>query len=394
MKKIVFSFFFLAPSLLKVLLFGNSPSLLSPKGRRWIIMSITFFFLPFLWKGAGVGSQVITIPTVFQVVYFDGDSVGQSVPDSMLFKQLQVLNEDFRRMNADSCSAAPWGAVAADCEIQFCLATQDPQGNPTNGITRTPTTFNQIPPGNMVKAIAPIWDRDRYLNIWVCNGDNASTFPGEPALTDGVVLYYFRIKYPATTKGRLGTLFVSRWLNLWPIDYWANCADNDSVPDTPNTTSNCFNSPPPCNLFDSCNVSVPAMCCNFQSNSVDCACLFTMGQKARMRAALTGPRASLLTSNACLPVGVQENLFNNTVNIYPNPTSGVFNVQMSKLADMQMKDIEVYNMLGERIYQSAHPHIRTSSHLQIDLSSQPDGIYFVRVNTEKGVVSKKVVVMK
>ncbi|MBI4930338.1 MAG: T9SS type A sorting domain-containing protein [Bacteroidetes bacterium] len=78
------------------------------------------------------------------------------------------------------------------------------------------------------------------------------------------------------------------------------------------------------------------------------------------------------------------------INIYPNPTSGQFNVQMSGLANMQMNSIEVYNVFGECI----HQHISTSSHQQIDLREAPEGIYFVKIETEQGIVSKKVVLMR
>ena len=42
--------------------------------------------------------------------------------------------EDFRRTNSDANGTWP---QAVDSEIEFCLATVDPNGNPTNGITRT-----------------------------------------------------------------------------------------------------------------------------------------------------------------------------------------------------------------------------------------------------------------
>ena len=51
--------------------------------------------------------------------------------------QLDVLNEDFRRLNGDSVNTPDvFDSLAADCQIEFCLAQQDAGGNPTTGIMR------------------------------------------------------------------------------------------------------------------------------------------------------------------------------------------------------------------------------------------------------------------
>ncbi|MBI4945196.1 MAG: T9SS type A sorting domain-containing protein [Bacteroidetes bacterium] len=73
--------------------------------------------------------------------------------------------------------------------------------------------------------------------------------------------------------------------------------------------------------------------------------------------------------------------------VYPNPTTGKANVQMSKLENVQIK---IYDVLGEYIYQ----HIGTFSNLQIDLSSQPNGIYFLKMKTEQGIVNQKLIINK
>ncbi|MBI4929594.1 MAG: T9SS type A sorting domain-containing protein, partial [Bacteroidetes bacterium] len=75
--------------------------------------------------------------------------------------------------------------------------------------------------------------------------------------------------------------------------------------------------------------------------------------------------------------------------IYPNPTSGVFNVQMSQFENLKMKDIEIYNMYGEKV--PAHFQINSFSNSQIDLSSQPAGIYFIELKTSKDNYHGKVV---
>ncbi|MEO1449468.1 MAG: zinc metalloprotease, partial [Bacteroidota bacterium] len=82
--------------------------------------------------------EPIVIPVVFHVVY---NTEQQNISEAQLLDQLRVLNEDFRRLNADTVNTpAVFDSVAADINVEFCLATIDPDGNPTTGITRTFTT--------------------------------------------------------------------------------------------------------------------------------------------------------------------------------------------------------------------------------------------------------------
>ena len=77
--------------------------------------------------------MLITIPVVFHVLY---NTAAENISDAQIMSQLQILNDDFRRLNADQDNV--W-AQAADTQIEFCLATQDPNGNPTDGILRVST---------------------------------------------------------------------------------------------------------------------------------------------------------------------------------------------------------------------------------------------------------------
>ena len=85
-----------------------------------------------------------------------------------------------------------------DSNIQFELASEDPEGNEASGITRTATTVASFGPDNSVKSKntggADAWPADRYLNIWVCNLSQSllgyAQFPGGPAATDGVVILH------------------------------------------------------------------------------------------------------------------------------------------------------------------------------------------------------------
>ena len=197
---------------------------------------------------ARVVFDVITIPVVVHVVY---NTAVQNISDSQIDSQIRILTEDYRMQNADiSKIPEPFKPLAADAKIEFKLAVRDPDGNPTNGITRTftrETSFDSF--SNPVKFNSTggkdAWPRDKYLNIWVCNLSGGllgySQFPGGPAATDGVVMdyQYFGDIGTATApfdKGRTTTQEVGYWLNLrhiWGDDFGA-CTGSDQVDDTPN----------------------------------------------------------------------------------------------------------------------------------------------------------------
>lgn len=129
---------------------------------------------------------VITIPVVVHIIY-NGEAigVGANISDAQIQSQIDVLNEDFRRLNTNILSVpAAFKGVSTDPLIQFCLAQQTPEGTITNGITRrlkpTQEQYNQGPqpvPADLQclnrliieRIIKPntIWNRDKYLNIWV-----------------------------------------------------------------------------------------------------------------------------------------------------------------------------------------------------------------------------------
>jgi hypothetical protein len=259
-------------------------------------------------------SIAVTIPVVFHVVY---NNATENISDARLQEQLTVLNEDFRKLNADrTLIPTTWQGIAADCEINFCLATVDPNGNATTGITRTFTNTTTFSTNDAMKFSSSggkdIWDRNRYLNIWVCDLGSSllgyAQFPGGAASTDGVVLHYaYTGKTGATSpfnKGRTGTHEVGHWLNLYHIwgDDGGACTGSDQVSDTPNQ-ANSSSGCPSGTRTDACTASSPGiMWMNYMDYTNDaCMYMFTAGQKARVQAlfAAGGARASLLTSNGC-----------------------------------------------------------------------------------------------
>lgn len=258
-------------------------------------------------------ATVVTIPVVFHIVYSNST---QNISDSKCIEQLNQLNLDFARLNADaSKTPSAFLGVAADTKIQFCLAQRDPSGNPTNGIIRKSTSTTSFSSDDKVKSSSTggdnAWPSANYLNIWSCNLSNGllgyAQFPGGSASTDGIVLLFSSIgsvASPGTAApynlGRTATHEVGHWLNLRHIWGDANCG-SDLVGDTP--TQQTSNGGCPAFPKVTCsNGPNGDMFMNYMDYTDDgCMNMFTAGQATRMNAlfASGGARASLLTSLGC-----------------------------------------------------------------------------------------------
>ncbi|MFN2617878.1 MAG: zinc metalloprotease [Thermoleophilaceae bacterium] len=249
--------------------------------------------------------RLITIPVVVHVVHRTDE---ENISDTQVKSQIEALNRDFRAKNTDKRKLpGAWKSLATDTKIQFALATKDPTGKRTSGITRTATTAASFRPDNGVKSkrrggVNP-WPTDRYLNFWVCNlGDGLlgyAQFPGGPAATDGVVILYTAFGTQGTAKapynkGRTATHEVGHFLNLRHI--WGDrndCSGNDFVADTPAAQQANFGKPRFPHI--TCHNGPDGdMFMNYMDYVDDAAMvMFTTGQSARMNAALAGPRKKL-----------------------------------------------------------------------------------------------------
>ncbi|MCS6991523.1 MAG: M43 family zinc metalloprotease [Chitinophagales bacterium] len=286
------------------------------KSRREAIEQFTQKWIA---ENAGAPRTVYTIPVVFHVVY---NTSAQNISDAQIMAQLDQLNADFRRTNSDASNTpSVWQSTAADCEIQFCLAQRDPNGNPTNGIIRKSTTVTSFSSNNNIKfnstGGSDAWPASSYLNVWIGNLSGGllgyAQFPGGNASTDGVVVHYTTvgsISSPGSGTpfhlGRTLTHEVGHWLNLYHIwgDDGTSCSGSDQVSDTPNqagATSGCPSFP----KTDACTGGPNGiMFMNYMDYTNDaCMNMFTAGQKTRMRAVLAtgGARASLASSLGCTP---------------------------------------------------------------------------------------------
>ncbi|MBD8499198.1 zinc metalloprotease [Paenibacillus arenosi] len=258
--------------------------------------------------------DVISIPVVVHVLW---NKPEQNISDEQIASQMIVLNQDFRKQNPDISQVPPvWEDTAEDADIEFHLATVDPEGLPTTGITRTHTSKEQFSAfEDDVKTSATggidAWPSDQYLNIWVCALSYGllgyAQFPGGPAHTDGVVVTYKAFGTTGTAEapfnlGRTLTHEVGHWLDLrhiWGDDGMepgTECTGTDHVDDTPNQDGPNFGTPSFPQI--SCNNGPDGdMFMNFMDYVNDSAMvMFTDEQVERMHACLQGPRSSFLSS--------------------------------------------------------------------------------------------------
>ncbi|MFN0275314.1 MAG: M43 family zinc metalloprotease [Chitinophagales bacterium] len=284
------------------------------------LRAIEEFTQEWIANNPGGERAVITIPVVVHVVY---NTTAENLSDAQILSQITVLNEDFRRLNADASSTpSHFTDEAADTEIEFCLAAQDPSGAATTGITRKSTTKTSFSSSaNEMKFSTygtAIWDRNKYLNIWVCDLSSGllgyAQFPGGSSSTDGVVCDYLYFGSGGSASapfdlGRTATHEVGHWLNLYHIwgDDGTSCSGSDLVSDTPNQQNENYGCPTGKIGVSACSGSTDGdMYQNYMDYTDDaCMNLFTAGQKTRMQALFStgGSRVSIATSIGCTPPG-------------------------------------------------------------------------------------------
>ncbi len=273
-------------------------------------------------------APLITIPLVFHVLHLgEPVGVGSNIPTDQITSAVEALNRDFRRLAADDGIAQ--GANGTDVEIEFCLATIDPEGNRTNGINRVAVEnlwgYNTVgimegQNGEDLKSLSR-WPTEDYVNVWVVreidNQGDYTTWTGgvlgyaytvspqpeldpgrNPALNpgDGIVVVNFALGNDPDGSENWNTLYrYSRTLthemghhfNLQHTFKGQSCEEvdctieGDFVCDTPPTTLNTNCDEPACNGTQHVD--------NYMDYT-DEACYgsFTEGQKIRMRAVLEG----------------------------------------------------------------------------------------------------------
>ncbi len=263
-------------------------------------------------------TEVRKIPVVVHVIH-NGEALGEgaNIPLSQIQAQIDILNNDFRRLNEDASNTpAEFLDVAADTNIEFVLAKQDPKGLPTDGINRvqgTKSTYTQAD-ANLISQLS-YWDSNEYLNLWVVTLQSPyigySSFPisdldglnfaPSSNETDGTTIDYRYFgrggNASSGSLGRTATHEIGHYLGLRHIWGDGGCDVDDYVLDTPDQSSsntNCQSTPrETCGSRD--------MIENYMDYTPDrCMNIFTEGQLERMNIVLANSprRVNLVNGRA------------------------------------------------------------------------------------------------
>ncbi len=257
---------------------------------------------------ASVNSErsTLSIPVVYHILHQNGP---ENVPDSVIIRSLNEMNLRFQ-------NAAPFnhpdGGVA---NIEFCLASVDPWGNPTTGITRDTTIYSYF--SNPPTAIEDFnlknvnrWCPATYLNIWILNysgGIAYATYANSPQEMDGIVSpYLFLTTYVMSHEAGHILNLAHTFSYLFDCTNFNCLIDGDRVCDTPPDQSSefiiCEQNSCSSELADTSGFNPFASDQPDSPNYMDytvCPLLFTPGQTERMEATLTVLRPTLLQSNGC-----------------------------------------------------------------------------------------------
>ncbi|MCD6069181.1 MAG: hypothetical protein K0S33_4007 [Bacteroidetes bacterium] len=264
------------------------------------------------------------IPVVFHILHDNGI---ENIANTQVEDAVRILNRDFRKWNPDTVDIVPeFKQLAADVEIEFRLATIDPNGNCTNGIIRYETSATDFDASYSYTGVGPgLWDPQKYLSFYICR---ALDFPGAAAYTyipgwlgagspaDAVVSlhgYVGSIGTSSPLTSRVLTHEVGHWLGLDHVWGGTNspgvaCGD-DGVSDTPVTMG-----------FSSCNLAGAQVCMPGVTENVQnymeysyCDNMFTLGQKDLMRDVIaTGANAgrdNLVSASNLMATGVINPVF-------------------------------------------------------------------------------------
>lgn len=383
-----------------------------------------------------------TIPVVFHVILTQAklnQLGGTAGVRTRMISQVESLSKDFMGLNADSVNIpSAFKPLFGKSDITFSPAHRTPDNQATEGfeilVTNTASfsaSSGSSGLGSDCKYTATgglaAWDPMRYYNVWVVDISEAgilgyavppsyTAFFGIPTVEAGVVLDYGTFgrrssftQFFSPSSIDLGRTLTHETGHFFELQHifgengaCPNAGDvDDGISDTPPqadavyspNSSSCRTFP----MYDACtSTGNGIMWMNYMDYSDDkCLLLFTKGQVNLMRAQFNAGQPSPIIwslgqhpEGASWPTDVAAVPQEASLNIYPNPTSGQFEISMADSKGLE--GITITNMMGQvvKTINTANPSI---NNYHIDLTGFSKGVYMVQCNFASGTITKKIV---
>jgi hypothetical protein len=330
-------------------------------------------------------------------------------------KQIDILNADYNAVNTDisiwnnNDSAFFPGISNGNLNVQFVIATQNHPAESGLVDGEVAVTFGTDFIGSGVLNCTNGCNEDitwaGYMNIVVTNISGGvlgfSPLGGQPQFGRTVVIdnnsFGASLSPSPTTcsnfaptspfnKGRTLTHELGHFLNLshtFQSCDGANCANTgDRVCDTPSANTAAYDCPAVGSVSGCVDTQLTMNYMDYTNDA--CMYMFTAGQATRMLAWYNLIKTQLTTTALA-----NETFLENQFSIYPNPNKGSFTIEFKELANSF--SVEVYDVTGKTIYENNYDQSANLSQM-INLDNVNSGIYFINVKSDKGLVTKKLVI--
>ena len=338
-------------------------------------------------------AQTLFIPTVVHILY---NGPGQNLSDAQVITLIASINQGFAGASTNTfVSRLIFDTLWANTQIQFCLATKDPNNNPTTGIERTNVSYNSmIGDFFQAKTEMPAWNVNQFFNIWISSqGAGSSSFGGltsNALFSNGV--WGVSVNKDAANFENVCIHECGHFLGL-------SHTFDDIIDDTPCEASlaapltSCTASYTTLNTCSaeesywasSTTPDPPDMIENYMDYYLNCAKMFTKGQKASMRDYITTNYGGLLANqnvSCAVSTGSVSTGFDVLVvekpgiTLSPNPAGGDLKISISGNlpADEQL---QIYNSIGDLLIE-----VEAKRTTEVNISAFVSGIYFIKLKND------------
>lgn len=325
----------------------------------------------------------LIIPVVIHIVW---RTWSENISDEIIASQLEALNRDFNAQNADQdLVPSEFRDRIADIGISFCLASETPTGQFTNGILRVMTSIENagIHEGLCYDSLggSSAWDTDRYLNIWVAStGGYVSGYGSYPGLSipekTGVVIdpkYFGLNQHPKYGLGRTLAHEIGHYFGLNHI--WSNdpeCTKDDGIADTPMQMYQHIG----CPKYPQSSCTDSDMYMNFMDYVDDpCMLMFTKGQKDKIWATIQTHRPLLLSNEVEVHCLQNADQAGDDFQISPNPVESMLTITFLD-QHISLTKIEIFNIYGRLVIQQ---NSIIDAQYTLDIGSLDPGIYCINI---------------